>query len=46
MDSRILGAFFAYKFQTQVQGVSELIKCLYAAATGLDLHEETEGVET
>ena len=29
-----------------LQGVSELIKCFYAATTGLDLHEETEGVET
>jgi TRAP-type mannitol/chloroaromatic compound transport system permease small subunit len=29
-----------------VQGVSELIKSFYAATTGLDLHEETEGVET
>jgi TRAP-type mannitol/chloroaromatic compound transport system permease small subunit len=29
-----------------IQGVSELIKCLYAASTGLDLHGETEGVET
>ncbi len=29
-----------------LQGVSELIKSLYAASTGVDLHEETEGVET
>ncbi|MGD9016245.1 MAG: TRAP transporter small permease subunit [Desulfobacterales bacterium] len=29
-----------------IQGVSELIKSFYAATTGLDLHEETEGVET
>lgn len=29
-----------------MQGVSELIKCLYAATNGVDLHEETEGVET
>lgn len=29
-----------------IQGVSELIKSLYSARTGLDLHEEVEGVET
>ena len=29
-----------------IQGVSELIKSIYAATTGLDLHEETEGIET
>ena len=29
-----------------IQGVSELIKSLYALKTGLDIHEETEGVET
>ncbi len=29
-----------------IQGVSELIKSLYAVKTGLDIHEETEGVET
>lgn len=29
-----------------IQGVSELIKSIYAARTGLDLHEEVEGVET
>ena len=29
-----------------LQGVSELIKSFYAATTGKDLHEETEGVET
>lgn len=29
-----------------IQGVSELIKSLYAATTGVDIHEETEGVET
>jgi TRAP-type mannitol/chloroaromatic compound transport system permease small subunit len=29
-----------------IQGISELIKSVYAATTGLDLHEETEGVET
>lgn len=29
-----------------MQGVSELIKSIYAARTGQDLHEEVEGVET
>ncbi len=29
-----------------IQGVSEVIKSLYAAKTGTDLHEEVEGVET
>lgn len=29
-----------------IQGVSELIKSLYAARTGLELREEVEGVET
>jgi len=29
-----------------IQGVSEVIKSLYAAKTGFDLHEEVEGVET
>jgi TRAP-type mannitol/chloroaromatic compound transport system permease small subunit len=29
-----------------IQGVSELIKSIYAVKTGLDIHEETEGVET
>ncbi len=29
-----------------IQGVSELTKSLYALKTGLDIHEETEGVET
>jgi TRAP-type mannitol/chloroaromatic compound transport system permease small subunit len=33
-------------FLLLLQGVSELIKCFYAASTGLDLHEENEGVET
>jgi hypothetical protein len=28
-----------------LQGVSELIKSLYAARTGVSLHEETEQVE-
>ena len=29
-----------------LQGISELLKSLYAARTGLELHEEVEGVET
>ncbi len=29
-----------------IQGISELTKSLYALKTGLDIHEETEGVET
>ena len=29
-----------------IQGVSELIKSFYAATTGIDLHGETESVET
>jgi TRAP-type mannitol/chloroaromatic compound transport system permease small subunit len=29
-----------------IQGISELIKSLYAVKTGVDIHEETEGVET
>ena len=29
-----------------IQGLAELIKSLYAAVTGIDLHEPTEGVET
>ncbi|MBI9084376.1 MAG: TRAP transporter small permease subunit [Desulfobacterales bacterium] len=29
-----------------IQGVSELIKSLYAATTGVNIREETEGVET
>jgi len=29
-----------------VQGISELLKCLYAALNGTDLHEAVEGVET
>jgi TRAP-type mannitol/chloroaromatic compound transport system permease small subunit len=29
-----------------LQGVSEVVKCLYAAKTGTDLHGETEDVET
>lgn len=29
-----------------IQGISEVIKSLYAAKTGTDLHEEVEGVET
>ena len=33
-------------FLLLLQGVSELIKSLYAATTGVDLHGETEGVET
>lgn len=33
-------------FLLLLQGVSELIKSLYAASTGVDLRGETEGVET
>jgi TRAP-type mannitol/chloroaromatic compound transport system permease small subunit len=33
-------------FLLLLQGVSELVKSLYAASTGVDLHGETEGVET
>ena len=29
-----------------IQGMSELAKSLYSARTGLDMHEEAEGVET
>ena len=29
-----------------IQGISELIKSLYAVKTGVDIHGETEGVET
>ena len=29
-----------------IQGISELLKSIYAASTGLDLHEKVEGVET
>ncbi len=29
-----------------IQGISELLKSLYAAYTGTDLHEDVEGVET
>ena len=33
-------------FLLLLQGVSELVKSMYAATTGVDLHGETEGVET
>jgi TRAP-type mannitol/chloroaromatic compound transport system permease small subunit len=33
-------------FLLLIQGISELIKSLYAVKTGVDIHGETEGVET
>lgn len=33
-------------FLLLTQGISELIKCLYAAARGIDIHEKVDAVET